>query len=96
MTEEQIFEHERFMPLVGWSSKSLLPTERNRYSRYEDASQSTNVFPQIRLSDGKSSLGDISFCDQLTRPWSCTNILDVSNSKNHLIANVCSKCQSSV
>ena len=54
VTEEQIFEHERFMPLVGWSSKNLLPTERNRYSRYEDASQSTNVFPQIRLSDGKS------------------------------------------
>lgn len=55
VVEEQIFEHERFLPLVGWSSKNLLPTERNRYSRYEEGAQSTSAFPQIRLSDGDVS-----------------------------------------
>lgn len=53
VTEEQLFEHERFMPLAGWSSRHLLPTERNRYSRQEDGMNSTNTFPQIRLPDGK-------------------------------------------
>ncbi|DBB13386.1 TPA: hypothetical protein ACH3X3_005119 [Trebouxia sp. C0006] len=52
VTEEQLFEHERFMPLAGWSSRRLLPTERNRYSRQEDGMNSTNTFPQIRLPDG--------------------------------------------
>ncbi|KAL0043259.1 hypothetical protein WJX82_006661 [Trebouxia sp. C0006] len=52
VTEEQLFEHERFMPLAGWSSRHLLPTERNRYSRQEDGMNSTNTFPQIRLPDG--------------------------------------------
>jgi len=46
VTEEQLFEHERFMPLAGWSSRHLLPTERNRYSRQEDGMHSTNTFPQ--------------------------------------------------
>jgi len=52
VTEEQLFEHERFMPLAGWSSRHLLPTERNRYSRQEDGMHSTNNFPQIRLPEG--------------------------------------------
>ncbi|KAL3132004.1 hypothetical protein ABBQ32_14227 [Trebouxia sp. C0010 RCD-2024] len=52
VTEEQVFEHERFMPLAGWSSRHLLPTERNRYSQYEDGSNSTAQFPQIRLQQG--------------------------------------------
>ena len=47
VTEVQLFEHERFMPLAGWSSRHLLPTERNRYSRQEDGMHSTNIFPQI-------------------------------------------------
>lgn len=54
VTEEQLFEHERFLPLAGWSSRHLLPTERNRYSRQEDAAQSTNTFPQMRLPEGTS------------------------------------------
>ena len=53
VTEEQLFEHERFMPLAGWSSRHLLPTERNRYSRQKDGMNNTNTFPQIRLPDGK-------------------------------------------
>lgn len=53
VTEEQVFEHERFMPLAGWSSRHLLPTERNRYSQYEDGSNSTAQFPQIRLQQGR-------------------------------------------
>ncbi len=53
VTEEQLFEHERFMPLAGWSSCHLLPTERNRYSRQEDGMNSTNTFPQIRIPEGK-------------------------------------------
>ncbi|DBB13333.1 TPA: hypothetical protein ACH3X3_005068 [Trebouxia sp. C0006] len=52
VTEEWLFEHERFMPLAGWSSRHLLPTERNRYSRQEDGMNSTNTFPQIRLPEG--------------------------------------------
>ena len=53
VTEEQLFEHERFMPLAGWSSRHLLPTERNHHSRQEDGINSTNTFPQIRLPEGK-------------------------------------------
>ena len=53
VTEEWLFEHERFMPLAGWSSRHLLPTERNRYSRQEDGMNSTDTFPQIRLPEGK-------------------------------------------
>jgi len=53
VTEEQLFEYERFMPLAGWSSRHLLPTERNRYSRQEDGMHSTNNFPQIRLPEGE-------------------------------------------
>ena len=41
------------MPLAGGSSRHLLPTERNRYSRQEDGIKSTNTFPQIRLPEGK-------------------------------------------
>lgn len=52
VTEEQVFEHERFMPLAGWSSRHLLPTERNRYSRQEDGMNSTAQFPQMRLPEG--------------------------------------------
>ena len=52
VTEEQVFEHERFMPLAGWNSRHLLPTERNRYSRQEVGVNSTNQFPQMRLPQG--------------------------------------------
>ena len=52
VTEEQVFEHERFMPLAGWNSRHLLPTERNRYSRQEDGMNSTAQFPQMRLPEG--------------------------------------------
>ncbi len=55
VTEEQLFEHERFMPLAGWNSRHLLPTERNRYSRQEDGMHSTNNFPQIRLPEGEGA-----------------------------------------
>ena len=53
VTEEQVFEHERFMPLAGWNSRHLLPTERNRYSRQEDGMNSTAQFPQMRLPEGE-------------------------------------------
>lgn len=52
VTEEQVFEHERFLPIAGWSSRHLLPTERSRYSQCEDGSNSTAQFPQIRLQEG--------------------------------------------
>ena len=52
VTEEQLFEHERFLPLAGWSSRHLLPTERTRYSRQEDGANSSNAFPQIWLPPG--------------------------------------------
>lgn len=52
VTEEQVFEHERFLPIAGWSSRHLLPTERSRYSQSEDGSNSTAQFPQIRLQEG--------------------------------------------
>ncbi len=51
VTEEQLSEHESFVPLAGWSSRYLLPTERNRYSRQQDALQRTNTFPQICLPE---------------------------------------------
>ena len=56
VTEEQLFEHERFLPLAGWNSRHLLPTERNRYSRQEDGANSTSTFPQIRLPPGTNDL----------------------------------------
>ena len=40
------------MPLAGWNSRHLLPTERNRYSRQEDGMNSTAQFPQMRLPEG--------------------------------------------
>lgn len=43
------------MPLAGWNSRHLLPTERNRYSRQEDGMNSTNQFPQLRLPQGQTS-----------------------------------------
>jgi len=74
VTEEQLFEHERFMPLAGWSSRHLLPTERNRYSRQEDGMHSTNTFPQIRLPEGK-----VASCQEvLVEIFSVLNMCDVS------------------
>ena len=59
VTEEQVFEHERFMPLAGWSSRHLLPTERNRYSRQEDGMNSIPLFPQVRVSEGAPALSSV-------------------------------------
>jgi len=67
VTEEQLFEHERFMPLAGWSSRHLLPTERNRYSRQEDGMHSTNTFPKsacqkVKLLLVESAVAKHVFC----------------------------------
>ena len=67
MTEEQVFEHERFIPIAGWSSRYLAPTERSRYSRYEEGAQSTSTFPDIRLPEGL----DASSCC-IVRPSPCS------------------------
>ncbi|DBA67781.1 TPA: hypothetical protein ACH3X2_001215 [Trebouxia sp. C0005] len=50
MTEEQLVEHKRFMPLAGWISLRY-----NRYSRQEDGMHSTHIFPQICLLEGRTS-----------------------------------------
>lgn len=52
--EEEVFENERFLPLRGWSSRNLLPTDRHRFSggRNQPAAESTTGFPKIHLPDG--------------------------------------------
>ncbi|GLI59136.1 hypothetical protein VaNZ11_000961, partial [Volvox africanus] len=47
--EEEAYENERFIPLLGWSSNNLLPTERRRYSRH---GQSYSSFPLVPLPPG--------------------------------------------
>lgn len=48
---EELFENERYMPIRGWASGCLLPTERRRYST-RDGSQSFNDFPTMHLPPG--------------------------------------------
>lgn len=45
-----MFENERFMPLRGWSSACLLPTDRSRYTGPRGSNSDT--FPQIGLEPG--------------------------------------------
>ena len=54
IVEEEVFENERFLPIRGWSSGNLLPTDRRRYShgRQQPAAGSTSDFPRIQLPDG--------------------------------------------
>ncbi|GIL84698.1 hypothetical protein Vretifemale_13315, partial [Volvox reticuliferus] len=47
--EEEVYENERFIPLLGWSSNNLLPTERRRYSRH---GHSYSSFPLVPLPPG--------------------------------------------
>lgn len=48
MVEEEVFENERYVPLLGWSSHNLLPTERKRFSKRSGGS-SSHEFPTIVL-----------------------------------------------
>ena len=53
MVEEDVFEHERYVPLFGWSHKHLLPTERKRYNRLRQAGgRSSSSFPAVELPPG--------------------------------------------
>ena len=48
--EVAVFENERFMPLRGWNSSNLLPTDRKRYSG--PGGQNTSDFPILNLDSG--------------------------------------------
>lgn len=50
--QEEIFENERYLPIRGWASGCLLPTERRRYST-RNGSQSFNDFPTMHLPPGQ-------------------------------------------
>lgn len=49
VVEESVMENARYVPLRGWSSKHLLPTERKRYSRNGISFAS---FPVVPLPPG--------------------------------------------
>ena len=49
--EEEVWEHQRFFPVRGWTS--TLPTERKRFARSEDGSGSQHKFPQVDPPDGE-------------------------------------------
>jgi vacuolar protein sorting-associated protein 13A/C len=46
-----VFENERFLPLRGWSSGNLLPTDRKRYSG--PGGRTTTEFPVVTLEPGE-------------------------------------------
>jgi hypothetical protein len=52
VVEEDVVEHERYMPLLGWSHKHLLPTDRRRYSRKFDGGNSVSEFPKVECPYG--------------------------------------------
>ena len=49
--EEEVWEHQRFFPVRGWTS--TLPTERKRFARNEDGSGSQHKFPQVDPPEGR-------------------------------------------
>ena len=49
--EEEVWEHQRFFPVRGWTS--TLPTERKRFARNEDGSGSQHKFPQVDPPEGE-------------------------------------------
>lgn len=52
--EEEVFENERYMPIRGWSSRNLLPTDRSRFTHgRSQGAQSTTEFPKVHLPDGE-------------------------------------------
>ena len=51
-----VFENERFLPLRGWSSGNLLPTDRKRYSG--PGSRNATEFPSVALEPGELRMQD--------------------------------------
>lgn len=83
-----MFENERFMPLRGWSSACLLPTDRARYTGPRGSN--SDAFPQIGLEPGalpspksssivlcKNSLSlTAHVCDTHATPYGKLHVLD--------------------
>ena len=62
---EEIFENERFQPLIGWGSKfpgHLLPVDRRRYSS-RSGFKSQQSFPKFALPKGWTWVDEWSICD---------------------------------
>ncbi len=49
VVEEEVFEYERYVPMLGWSPNNLMPVDPNRYSRARNGSRSSSDFPSISL-----------------------------------------------
>lgn len=47
VVEEEVFENERYMPMFGWSSSYLLPSDRRRWSTMEGRN-SSDTFPEVK------------------------------------------------
>lgn len=45
-----VFENERYMPLIGWSTNNLMPTDRRRFSGPNRSD--TTSFPNVPLEPG--------------------------------------------
>ena len=52
--QAEVFENERYMPLMGWAAKFLLPTDRDRFSVGRNDTEGGPDFPVLRLPAGVS------------------------------------------
>jgi vacuolar protein sorting-associated protein 13A/C len=58
VTEEEVFEYERYLPLRGWSPNHLSSLDPHQFSRYRNGSHSISAFPRVPLppvSEGPST-----------------------------------------
>jgi hypothetical protein len=47
--EEEVFEYERYLPLLGWSADHLKGLDPHRYSRDRTGRRGTTTFPKVPL-----------------------------------------------
>jgi vacuolar protein sorting-associated protein 13A/C len=49
VTEEEVFEYERYLPLRGWSPNHLSALDPRQFSRFRNGSNGTSSFPRVPL-----------------------------------------------
>ena len=55
--EVEVFENERYVPIMGWSAKGLLPTDRRRFTVGRNDTEGMPEFPVLRLPPGAANVG---------------------------------------
>ena len=49
VVEEEVYQNQRYIPLIGWTSAYMLPADRKQFSTLEGA-MSSESFPEVRLA----------------------------------------------